>query len=65
MYDDGAHNDGAAGDLLYGSPALTMNAASIQCYVYAENADAGIFFCWWAWILYARGKHSVSERRWK
>ncbi|MCX6276132.1 MAG: lamin tail domain-containing protein, partial [Bacteroidetes bacterium] len=39
----GAHNDGAAGDLLYGSPALTMNAASMQCYVYAENADAGIF----------------------
>ncbi len=43
MYDDGSHNDGAAGDLLYGSPALTMNAASMQCYVYAENADAGIF----------------------
>lgn len=43
MYDDGAHNDGAAGDLLYGSSPLTMNAAFMQCYVYAENSDAGVF----------------------
>lgn len=43
MYDDGAHNDGAAGDFLYGSPSLTMDAAFMQCYVYAENSDAGIF----------------------
>ena len=42
MYDDGAHNDGAAGDNVYGAQ-LPMNAISIQYYVYAENATIGKF----------------------
>lgn len=42
MYDDGAHNDGAAGDNIYGA-TLTMNAGFIQYYIYAENSNAGIF----------------------
>ncbi|MFN8299658.1 MAG: CotH kinase family protein [Chitinophagales bacterium] len=42
MYDDGNHNDGAAGDNVYGIQ-FTVNAASTQYYVYAENVNAGIF----------------------
>jgi hypothetical protein len=42
MFDDGAHNDGSPNDGLYGcSFKLTGNHA--QYYIYAENADAGIF----------------------
>ncbi|HKR06099.1 MAG TPA: CotH kinase family protein [Bacteroidia bacterium] len=42
MYDDGAHNDGAAGDNVYGE---SFNMISMQCqyYIYAENNDAGMF----------------------
>ncbi len=42
MYDDGAHGDGAAGDLVYGV-TLQMSAAFMQYYLYAENLNAGIF----------------------
>ena len=42
MYDDGAHNDGTAGDNIYGA-SVTMSSAVMQYYVYAENNDAGIF----------------------
>lgn len=42
MFDDGAHNDGAAGDGVYGA-SITVQASNVQYYVYAENNDAGIF----------------------
>ncbi len=42
MYDDGAHNDGAAGDNVYGV-SISMLSGQAQYYVYAENNDAGIF----------------------
>jgi hypothetical protein len=42
MYDDGAHNDGAAGDHVYGVD-LVMNGMMMEYYVYAENANAGLF----------------------
>ena len=42
MYDDGTHNDGAAGDGKYGNE-LTMNSTFIQYYIYAENAGIGKF----------------------
>lgn len=42
MYDDGAHNDGTAGDNVYGV-ALTISDAQTQYYVYAENDDIGAF----------------------
>ncbi len=42
MYDDGTHNDGAAGDGVYGAN-ITMSSPSIQYYIYAENAGIGKF----------------------
>ena len=42
MFDDGAHNDGAANDGIYGVD-LTINNSSMQYYVYAENDNAGMF----------------------
>jgi len=42
MYDDGAHNDGAAGDHIYGVD-VTLNCSQMQYYFYAENANAGLF----------------------
>jgi hypothetical protein len=42
MYDDGMHNDGAAGDNVYGCN-FTMSSNQMEYYVYAENANAGIF----------------------
>ena len=42
MYDDGAHNDGAAGDNVYGT-SLNINTLITHYYIYAENNDAGIF----------------------
>ncbi len=42
MYDDGAHNDGAAGDGTYGVD-LTMSDVYLQYYIYAENNDIGKF----------------------
>ena len=42
MYDDGAHNDGSAGDNVYGTNVV-MSGAYMQYYVYAENASTGAF----------------------
>ncbi len=42
MFDDGNHNDGAAGDNVYGT-SIAVNAAFIQYYIYAENNVAGMF----------------------
>ena len=42
MFDDGAHEDGAANDGNWGV-ALNLQAADVQYYVYAENNEAGIF----------------------
>lgn len=42
MYDDGAHNDGAANDDVYGAN-VQMNGAYMQYYIYAENASTGAF----------------------
>jgi hypothetical protein len=42
MYDDGAHNDGASGDNIYGAD-VTVTSAETEYYIYAENANAGMF----------------------
>ena len=42
MFDDGLHGDGAAGDHVYGA-TLTLNCTQVQYYIYAENANAGLF----------------------
>ena len=42
MFDDGLHNDGAAGDQVYGL-SFTMGSDYAQYYVYAENGSAGLF----------------------
>ncbi|MDG2463838.1 MAG: CotH kinase family protein [Crocinitomicaceae bacterium] len=42
MFDDGAHNDGAAGDGVYGVSA-TMSTTFLQYYIYAENSGIGKF----------------------
>ncbi len=42
MYDDGAHNDTAANDNIFGV-SLTMDGAILQYYIYAENSTAGVF----------------------
>ena len=42
MFDDGAHNDGAANDGTYGVELAVANA-SVQYYIYAENDNAGMF----------------------
>ncbi len=42
MFDDGAHNDGAANDGVYGVE-LNMNVSLIQYYIYAENNTIGMF----------------------
>mgnify|MGYP005666368053 CR=1 FL=1 len=42
MFDDGAHNDGAANDGTYGV-ALEITNALTQYYIYAENDDIGKF----------------------
>ncbi len=42
MYDDGAHNDGAAGDGKFGVDA-TMSTNFFQYYIYAENSGIGKF----------------------
>jgi hypothetical protein len=42
MYDDGNHNDGAAGDGNYGT-SFTVSSGKMEYYVYAENNVAGIF----------------------
>jgi hypothetical protein len=42
MFDDGAHGDGASGDGVYGV-AVPVNNVQIHYYIYAENANAGLF----------------------
>lgn len=42
MSDDGEHNDGAAGDGVFGA-TINIGSGSIQYYIYAENSSAGIF----------------------
>ncbi len=42
MFDDGMHNDGAAGDHVYGIDVV-LNGITMEYYIYAENSNAGIF----------------------
>ncbi len=42
MFDDGAHNDGAAGDHVYGAN-VTLSGLTMEYYIYAENSNAGIY----------------------
>lgn len=42
MFDDGAHGDGAAGDHVFGA-SVTLNCLTLEYYIYAENANAGLF----------------------
>ena len=42
MFDDGAHNDGASGDGVYGTD-ITIDEAYMQYYIYAENSNIGAF----------------------
>jgi hypothetical protein len=42
MYDDGAHNDGAANDHVYGVDAM-VNGVVFEYYFYTENSNAGLF----------------------
>lgn len=42
MYDDGAHNDGTAGDGVFGAD-IPVQSLGIQYYIYAENANTGVF----------------------
>jgi hypothetical protein len=42
MFDDGLHGDGAAGDHVWGV-TITLNAAIMEYYLYADNSLAGIF----------------------
>ncbi|MEZ4886051.1 MAG: CotH kinase family protein [Chitinophagales bacterium] len=42
MLDDGAHNDGAANDGVFGAD-IEVGGALVEYYIYAENENAGIF----------------------
>jgi hypothetical protein len=42
MFDDGLHGDGMAGDGVYGVQ-ITVTQPQLQYYIYAENANAGMF----------------------
>ncbi len=42
MFDDGAHNDGAAGDHNFGID-VPVNGLTFEYYIYAENNNAGLF----------------------
>ncbi len=42
MFDDGNHNDGTAGDNIYGASILPLGT-EIQYYFYAQNSDIGKF----------------------
>lgn len=42
MFDDGAHNDGAANDNVFGAPLL-LNSLGVQYYIYAQNSNTGSF----------------------
>ncbi len=43
MYDDGDHDDGMAGDQVYGAE-LVIGYSDIQYYIFAENTDAVSFY---------------------
>ena len=42
MFDDGAHNDGAAGDHTFGIE-VPVDGLTFEYYIYAENNNAGLF----------------------
>lgn len=42
MVDDGQHDDGEAGDNIWGA-SFTVDASKTHFYIYAENSDAGMF----------------------
>ena len=42
MYDDGLHGDGAAGDHVFGAQ-VALTGSVVEYFIYAENANAGIF----------------------
>ncbi|HNZ43219.1 MAG TPA: CotH kinase family protein [Bacteroidales bacterium] len=42
MFDDGNHNDGIAGDGVYGANIL-VSGTVVQYYIYAQNDSAGVF----------------------
>lgn len=42
MFDDGAHNDGASGDGVYGA-TIPVGVSDIQYYIYSDNNNAGKF----------------------
>jgi hypothetical protein len=42
LFDDGMHNDGAAGDHVYGADVV-LNGITMEYYIYAENTNAGVF----------------------
>jgi len=42
MYDDGLSGDGVAGDGIFGA-TINIDARDVQYYIYAENANSGIF----------------------
>jgi hypothetical protein len=42
MFDDGGHGDGGAGDHTYGA-SVTANGPIFEYYIYADNANAGLF----------------------
>jgi hypothetical protein len=42
LFDDGAHNDGAAGDGTYGAQII-LQASDVEYYIYSENSNIGIF----------------------
>ena len=43
MFDDGNHNDGSAGDNVYGI-TLPIDGVAFEYYYYTENNDAGLFY---------------------
>jgi hypothetical protein len=42
MFDDGSHNDGSAGDHVYGVD-VQVNGVVFEYYIYTENSNAGLF----------------------
>ena len=42
LFDDGLHNDGVAGDHIYGVD-VAFNSPYMEYYIYAENSSAGLF----------------------
>ena len=42
MFDDGNHGDGTSGDGVFGA-TINVDARDVQYYIYAENANSGVF----------------------